>query len=262
MEAAGGQVLVDRVLDVGVETRLAQENIKLSDEQIAFERTSLLESLSDNPDIAARLLTELRQRRGLGEARFNALLRRQAGFRAIVQPEILITDAALQQAYQAMHGPRYEVRLITVATLRDAGEAKRRIDAGESFMDVAIRMSTDSSRAQGGLLSPISPADPTYPEVIRFKLPSLQVGQVSDALLLGKSYAILKLERKIEGDNVKFDDVKDKTTAAVRRMLETQAIQRAKREMLQRADVVILDPALKRGWDEQIERLSKDAAAN
>ena len=261
VETAGGQVIVDRVLDIGVEAKLAQNNLKISDEQIAFERKSLGETLSDDPNTAARLLAELRSRRGLGDARFTALLKRQAGLRVLVQNEILITDAGLQQAYQALHGPRYEIRLITVNSLMEATEAQRRIAAGGNFMDVAIAMSTDSSRAQGGLLSPLSPADPTYPEAIRFKLSKLKPGEVSDAIALAKNYAIIKLERRIEGDGVSFDSVKEQTTAAVRRMLETQAIQRLKKELLQRADIVIMDAALKRGWEDQLERITKETTS-
>jgi len=260
VESGGGQVLIDKVLDIAVEARLKQENITLTEQDLATEKQLLAESLSDDPNMASRLLTELRQRKGLGDARFSALLRRQAGFRAIVQPEVLVTDSAMQQAYQALHGPRYEVRIIVTRTLPEVSEVQRRITAGESFMDLAIKLSIDSSRAQGGLLSPISPADPTYPDIIRRKLPLLEVGQVSDALTLPNSFAILKLERKIEGDGVKFDDVKEKMSLAVRRMLESQAIQRAKRDAIRQANVIILDAALKKGWEDQLERLNKDAA--
>jgi parvulin-like peptidyl-prolyl isomerase len=259
IESAGGQILTERVLDMAVEARLARDNVKITPEQLAFEHKAITDTLSDNPDIAARLLGELRRQRGLGETRFNALLRRQAGLRIIVQPQILVTEAGMQQAYQAIHGPRYEVRLIVVRSLSDASEVRRRLAAGESFIDLAIRLSTDTSRSQGGLLSPISPADSTYPKIIREKVMTLKVGEVSDALALDNSFAILRLERKIEGDNVKYDDVKTEMAAAVRRMLETQAIQRTKKEILQHADIIILDPALKRSWDDQIERLSKDS---
>jgi parvulin-like peptidyl-prolyl isomerase len=258
VESAGGQTLVDQVLDMAVDARLARDNIKITDEQLAFEQKAITQALSDNPDVAARLLADLRRQRGLGETRFKALLRRQAGLRIIVQPEILITDAGLQQAYQAIHGPRYEVRLIVVRSLKDASEVRRRLEAGESFIDLAIKLSTDTSRVQGGLLSPITPADPTYPKIIRDRLPTLKVGEASDPLALDNSFAIIRLERKIEGDNVKFDDVKDQMAAAVRRMLETQAIQRTKKNLLQHADIIILDPALKRSWEDQIERLGKE----
>ena len=84
-EAAGGQILAEMVLDRRIERRLAERGITLTGSQITAEKDVLLKTLdAGNEDQATRLLRELRRRRGLGDQRFEQLLKRNAGLRALV----------------------------------------------------------------------------------------------------------------------------------------------------------------------------------
>jgi parvulin-like peptidyl-prolyl isomerase len=204
--------------------------------------------LADDGDQAQRLISELRLRRGLGQERFAHLLHRSAALRLLVQTQVEISDAAVQQAFELQHGSRYEARLIVTATLADAAKLVHRARQGESFIDLAIAHSTDASRAQGGLLPPISPVDPTFPDVIRAALGKMQDQQVSDPISLEQGFAILKLEKKIPADAVKFDDVKDQLALKVRRQVEDMLMRRMRAVMVSEADIVILDPALNESW--------------
>ena len=63
---------------------------------VAQEKTILLEALDpSNPQRAAEFLKEIRRREGLGPVRFAALLRRNAGLRAMIQEEIQINEEAI-----------------------------------------------------------------------------------------------------------------------------------------------------------------------
>lgn len=257
LEADGGQVLAELALDRLIAQRLARQGLTVGPPQLEAERELILQSLSDDPDQAARLLRQLRQQRGLGDQRFEALLRRNAGLRLLVQDQVQITPMALQQAFDLAYGPRYHARLILVDQPQQAAQLRQQILDGASFIDLAVTHSTDASAAQGGLLPPISPADPAYPQVVREALARLdrEGRRLSDIIALDNGYALLMLERKIDAQPVAFDDVKEELTAQARLRQERLQMQQLARRLLNEAKVVVLDPALSESWRQQRELL-------
>lgn len=254
-EAAGGQILAEHLLDEQIQRRLELAGRRVTDALIEAERRYLLQGLdADDENQAVRLLRELRKRRGLGEQRFAALLRRNAGLRLLVRDEATVSDFAVRQAYEMQYGKKYQVRLIVVDTAALAADLVRRARAGESFIDLAVAHSTDPSRAQGGLLPRLSPADPTWPSGVRKAVPNLQPGQISDPIALDAGFAVLKLEQVIPGQAVTLAAVRDALAARVRRSVERVAMQRLARTLLDSLDVLITNRALKASWDEQREQ--------
>ncbi|MBI1337250.1 MAG: hypothetical protein GC164_09850 [Phycisphaera sp.] len=251
LEAQGAQVLGELVLEQRLNALMARRGLKTDDQAIDHEQSYLLESLSDNADQAQRLLNELRDRRGLGKERYQRFLRNRAMMRALVRDDAVVTDTAIRQAYELRFGPLYEVRIIVTPNLSAAADAVRRARAGETFSDLAVAVSTDSSRSQGGLLSPLSLEDPTYPKVVRDVIRALSPGQVSDPVSLESGYAVVKLERKIERKQPPFDDVKDELALSVRRNVEDLLMQQLARSELTQAQVVPMNPALAKGWKSQ-----------
>jgi parvulin-like peptidyl-prolyl isomerase len=254
-EAAGGQVLAEWVLDRALARRLAERGLKVDDQAIAFERQMLLEGLSEDADEAARLLRELRDNRGLGPRRFDQLLARNASMRLLVRDGVQVSDDAVREAFELAYGQRYEARVIVVASAAEAARIARQAREGASFIDLALQHSTDASRAQGGLLPPISLADVTYPDAFRTVLRTLEPGQVSSPIALGNGFALLKLERKTQAADVKLDDVQEVLRQRVRRRDEALAMQRLARTLLEESDPVILNPTLQAGWQQQRRRL-------
>ncbi len=248
LEAAGGQTLAEMVLDRQIARQLVRRQLRVEPAHIETERQILAQMLSDDPDEAQRLIAQLRERRGLGEERFRQLLHRSAALRLLVQDQVEVSDAAVQQAFQLAHGERFEARLIVTETLAEASQLVRRARAGESFIDLAIAHSTDASRAQGGLLPEINPLDATFPDVVRKTLSRMKEQQISDPIALDQGFAILKLERKIPADPVRFDDVKDRMALVVRRRVEDMLMRQTRAALLEEADIVILDPALNQSW--------------
>ncbi|MEX0777372.1 MAG: peptidylprolyl isomerase [Phycisphaeraceae bacterium] len=255
VETAGGRILAETVIDQGLRQRLEQARLKVTAEQIEAERQILLHSLAADRDQAQRLLDELRQRRALGQQRFAALLWRNAAMRVLVQDQVAVSDAAVRQMYELVYGPRFEARIIVTEGAGQAADLARQAREGASFIDLAIQHSTDVSRAQGGLLPTISPQDATFPAGIREALARLQPGQVSDPVALDRGFALLKLERKIAGGAVRYDDVKSELTLHVRRQAQRIEMQRLAREIVTGANVVITDPGLKESYTQQKDRL-------
>lgn len=255
IEHGGGELLLEIVLQQAVAQRLSDAKVTLTTEEINDERQRLLNTMSADADEAAGLLTQMRLRRGLGDLRFNALLHRNAGLRALVQDDLAVSDLAIKQAYERRYGKRYRARLITSPSIDAIGKAKQRAIAGERFAELAVELSTDASAAQGGLLSPISPADASYPKAIRDALPKLAMDDVasrlSPAIALANSYALLYLETVVEPDAPEFAAVREELAVGVRLELERVRMQQLARAILEEANVIVLDAALDLSWQHQ-----------
>ncbi len=255
IEAAGGQALAELVIDRVLRDRLAEAGLTLTPEQLDAERQLLISTFdAADDDEAARVLRELRRRRGLGEQRFTSLLRRNAAMRALVRQQVNVDEQALRRAYELAYGEQYVARIIVVPTLQEAARLREMLrDPEASFADLAVKRSSDPSAVQGGLLPPISPADDEVAKVIRDTLVRLDERgeRVSDPVSVPSGYALVSLERKEAAESVEFADVRDRLAETVRRSAERVLMQQLARELLAAANVVVLDPALANGWTQQ-----------
>lgn len=252
VEAVGGEVLAELVLDRKIDAALKQAGLAVGAGDMQAEKRKLMRRLSDDRDRATKMLAELRQRRGLGDRRFNMLLKRNAGLRKLVADEVQVTEAMVREQYLIAFGPRYSARMILCPNLVDANRALKRVRAGEDFIAVAIDMSTDRSKNQGGLLPDISQYDTTFPAAIRQTVAGLEnPGAISEPVALDGGFAILKLEGVIPGNEANWDQVKDAYTEAVTLRAQAAAMQRRVRVMLESASVTVLDSDLGDSWKQQ-----------
>lgn len=248
-EAAGVTTLNDIVLDMMLEEEARLNGIHLSSDEIAAERELFLDSLQDvglvqpgqNPE---DILLTVRRARGLGPVRFEALLRRTAMLRALVQPQVNVTDEMIVLAHAIEHGPKRTVRIITTANLPDAQLAMNEIRNGESFADVAARRSTDASAARGGLLEPFGEFDPSYPDALRRATFRLSIGEVSSPLAIDNGYAIVTFIEAVPADGVSIDEAREQLRRRVRRQEERRLMAARADRLRQRARVTVLDPEL------------------
>jgi len=255
IEAAGARVLTDAVLGRLVADRLDQQGITPTEADRAAEVERLAQTLDDDPDTAARLLRELRDRRGLGDARFAALVARNAGLRALVRDRVDVREPAVQQAFRLAYGRSVRVRLIVVPSLAAATALRARAAAPDAtdadFARLAAEESTDASAMQGGLLSPLRPDDHSYPTAIRDAAGRLAVGEVSPPVAVDGGFALLRCLERVPAQDIEIDDVRPQLEADVRRRAERVLMQQAARELVSGAEVVVLDPVLKAGWERE-----------
>jgi len=252
IEAGGSDVLAEAILLRVVNDRLGQGGVEINQEQIETERKIILQSLSRNPDEAEKLLGQLRRERHLGPQRFSTLLKVNAALRQFVRDEVSVTDAEIRLAFDRVYGPTFEARLIIVATAREAASIADQVLNGESFINLAINHSTDSSRVVGGLLPPINLLDASFPKAVRDVLTELEPGQISRPILLARGFGILRLERKIDGGVETFDDVKNELQQWLFHRGEKIEMAKLAKQMLAEADVVIFDRTLHRIWRQYV----------
>lgn len=247
-ELAGGEALQEVILDQQINETLASMSMSVSTDDVAAERKLLLESLSDDPNHALRLLDELRNRQKLGPTRFEALMKRNAGLRALIRRNVVVSEEAVRNMHELRHGPRRQARIMTLPNLEAAQAALNLINSGVSFADVAVEVSTDSSAARGGLLEPIGRVDPAYPEALRQTLWTLNPGEVSGPVMVENGFALVMLVKRIAGDGAQLDDVRPALERLVRLQQERLLMDELARRLLADTQVTVFDDSLHDSW--------------
>jgi parvulin-like peptidyl-prolyl isomerase len=270
-ELGGDIALSDAVLDVLLQAEFDRLGLKLDVNYADEERDLLLASIrmgaEANEQQAQQLLDDLRRARGLGPHRFSALLRRNAMLRQLARVRIVesgaqITEDDVRRRFEIVYGPKVSARLLTVATQREASTllAQIRTDArqpdaslSDVFARAAVAHSTDSTGARGGLLEPISLADPSYESSIRRALAGMKPGELSGVVAFENGFAILLLEETLPATLPATNDTLDDTHAALRQQLEARqerlVMERFARELLDDANVTVFDPSLDWAWE-------------
>ncbi|MBL9031244.1 MAG: peptidylprolyl isomerase [Phycisphaerae bacterium] len=263
LESAGGLALRDAALDMLLDAELARRGQTITDDDVAAEGRYLAESMLREAEIgmadADRVLASLRRSRGLGEHRYAALLTRTAMLRRLVAGSVTVSDEEVAEAHRINHGPRSRVRLITTGLAADAAEIRARVLADPAlarvrFIEAAANESTDPSAARGGLLAPISHADPEYPVAFREALAALAPGEVSSVLALDRGFALVLCEEVWPADGTTPEEDAPRARAAIRLRKERLAMEREAQRLLDAAELTILDRSLE--WSHTALRAS------
>ena len=245
LEAVGGRIVRERVLDTRLARTAAREGIEIDADDLEYERNLLTTTLAEDPDRAERLLDELRRNRGLGPIRFEALLRRTALLRRLVADEVEITDAALEGAHDLAHGPRRVTRIVVVEDLRAASDVRRRLEAGTPFATVAVERSLDASADRGGLLAPVSRLDPSWPIAFRKAVFDAEIGKVSSPVGIDGRTLLILVETERPGTGVSLDAGREAAEAAARLAIERLLMDRLARRLVPADAIDPIDPSLR-----------------
>lgn len=262
LEAVGGQVLEELALGAMVRDACDKKGIAIGPDQVKAERTLLAEQLTAASGTSATdaelLIAQVRRTRGLGDARFTALLQRNAGLRALVRKRdgvIPVSDDDLLTAYGLKYGPRVQGRIIVTSTREAAERAAARVRDGEPFARVAVEMSTDASASQGGLLRPMHTADVNVPVIVRRTLGGLKAGQVSDIVSLPNengvtAFAVLALESEVPANPMAptMDAARSQLEQEIRVVRERAKMESLGRELSRGAGVIVMDRSLDWSW--------------
>lgn len=257
VEASGGLALQEVVLDRRLPQELAARGLSISRADIERERTllteAIIQSAQASPADAERLLESVRRSRGLGEERFEALLRRNAAMRKLVAADVQVSEEELAQAFDMRHGPRYRMRVILVPSQSGAAQLREQLsrsqaDTSVRFAEAAMRESTDPSASRGGMLEPISVSDPAYPIALRQAAKTLEVGQISAVLGVERGYVIALMEERIPADGVTLQSTSAAITAEVRTKRERLAMDDLARRLLQESQVKVMDRQLQASY--------------
>ena len=257
-EASGKQILAEIVLDKQLQREFARRNLQLEKDAIEHEKQLLALSLTTRMGLDDRaigqLLTRLRADRGLGPIRYAALLRRNAMLRALAGPRVQVTPAQVELAWRIRHGQRVRIRIIVTHDAQDAASIRSEIHNGPEsqiearFIQQAIAHSTDASASRGGLIEPLSPADPAYEDAIREAVKNLTQGQLSPVIAIRTGYAVCYMQERIAPDGVALADIRDSLAHDLRIRSERLMMDELATQLLNEATVSVHDPSLRWSW--------------
>lgn len=197
----------------------------------------------------------------VSKGEFNIVLETNAYLRKIAEasPDLkkLVTDDAVRKAFGAQFGEKVVIRHIQANNLQTITEARRRLDAGENFADVARALSTNRNTApQGGAVPPFTVNAPNVPQVFKDVAFGMNIGELSDTIESDNAFHILKLENRIAPKVVKFEDVKDKVRAGLMEQVLQAGVKQLRDKVVRQAiaNLRIEHPVLKRQFDERREQ--------
>lgn len=257
-ELAGATVIEELALDHLLIEECRRAGVSISAEDVAGERSAMLGALAESGGDAPALLERLRDARGLGPTRFDALLRRNAMLRALVRDRVVVSPEMVEQRYRVRYGVKMSARLIF---LPSAGEAERaKAEAGAStestgkFIEIAIARSLDASSSRGGQLEPIHAEDPGYPAALREAIAGTQVGAISRVFAIDTGWGIVLRGPDVPAQNVKLEDVRAEVEQEVRRRTERLHMDQLSSTLIGAASVRTSDPSLEWAWRARARR--------
>jgi len=248
-EASGGPVLEEVLLEWRCESECTKAGVAVGTELVLAEERRVLESLDQDPERAMRLLQSLKARQGLGPLRWQALLRRNAMLRALVAKDIVLDDAVIEQARDALAGARRDGRLIVVTDLVAAERVRMALREGASFPELAARESLDSSASRGGLVTGVTRRDAAYPSSFREALFALAPNAISDPLLVEDRFMIVQMLSESLPPAMDAAELDRRARERARIAQERAAMERLADRLLRTTSLSIFDEAAKSSLD-------------
>jgi len=245
VESAGAPILRDAVVDLRLAARLRARGIAIGVADVERERAILLDALDGHRARAIELLGEIRRRQALGDVRFEALLRRNAGLRALIVGEVKLEEEGIEHVYDMLHGPKRTARLAVLASLSEA-EALLRDHATRDFAELAFERSLDETSARGGLLAPIARRDPSYPETLRAAIFATEVGKTSAPVLDGSKFYVVEVIAEKPADGTTRDAARARCERTLRLSRERLLMDALARELASSEGVTVFDRAFDR----------------
>lgn len=250
-EAAGAQVLDEVVLDRLLERELADRSLSITPDDLAAERDRFARSLQRegpaDPAIDAGAVERLRRSRGLGPARYAALLARNAALRKLAGEGAPASPDELARDLDDRFGEKLIARILVVPNERDAAAIRASIAADPArlaaFTRAAVDRSIDASAPSGGLLRPFGLSEPSLPVALRQTLASLAPGELSPVVAVDGGYALALVEARIPPSPPPAGE-ESRADARVRERHQRAEMERLAAELLRRAPLSVVDESL------------------
>jgi len=246
----GNEALQQLVASAVVAQAAARENVAVTSEDIQAENELTIKEFAPNIDKAKKeaLLAQLLKRRNIPRVHWEMTMRRNAILRKIAAKRLKITDAMLTAEFNRLYGLKVQVRHIQCASVADAQKILRMIEQGGDFAELARKFSTNTATAPGGgLIPPFSRDSQAVPTALREAAFALADGKVGQIVMVAKDCHVLRREKTILPKDVTYDE---KLKAQLRRQLSAAQIRpmqtRILHDLIQAADVKVLDPVLKK----------------
>jgi foldase protein PrsA len=244
-----------------VKQNARQMKVAASDDEIKAEFDQTLEKMFVDAEKAdyPRLFEQFLQQQRITRGEFELVMETNAYLRKMAESLIAdkISEQDIQDRYRATHGETIQVRHIEVSNLQEIAEAKRRLAAGEAFESVARQLSRNARTAEhGGLLPTFSRQANDVPAAFKDAAFAMNEGEISDPVLVDRSYHLIKLEKRLEPKAVKYEDVRDSVRAELEDLLLQAYMKQLRVEIGQQAlaTLKVEHPELKQQYEQALEQ--------
>ena len=270
------QIMVDAVGEMLIVQRGKELGYRLSDEQFksVLDNIKKENKLENEEQFQAALKQE---NMTIADLRRN--LERQMIVQRVQQNEVMgkigVTEEEARAYYDSHIGefttpPSVSLRevLITVPTdpqginvaadeaaLARAEEIRRRATAGESFETLAADMSDSPSRANAGLVGPISVSD-LSPD-LRKVVEGMKVGEIAELLRTPRGYQLLKLESSTPTETLPFDQAREQISERVFTDKRRQEFQKYLERLRSQAIIEWKNPDVRKAYEEGLAQQGK-----
>jgi len=213
----------------------------------------------DNQLQALRIVLE---QKNISMVEFMIGMERNAHLRKAVRQELRINETTLREEFARTHGEKVVVRHIQIS-LSDSAALNRALDLlsqEKDFAEVARQLSqTPEAAARGGEMAPFTFADKQIPPALREAAFALRPGEVSAPIRVERRFHILKLERRIPPQNVRFEDVRDEVEGRLLERVVPRQMGQLAQGLFQNAKIRILDPNVRKEYEEMLKRNAQAA---
>jgi foldase protein PrsA len=266
IDAHGIEVLQQLFILQVAKQETRKRGIGVTQADVDAEFQSALDRIAANAGMSAEEATDTNKRealrqvldeRGISMAEFMIGMERNAHLRKLVEKDLHITEETLREEFERRYGARVVVRHIQVLQRDSRGlnQALELLARGSDFADVARQLSKNpETAARGGEMEPFAVVDSEIPAALREAAFSLKEGGVSNPVLAGQFFHILKLERRIPADQARFEDKRAELEESIRARAIPQAMATLATELFKEAKVTVLDSKLRPKYQEFLER--------
>jgi foldase protein PrsA len=266
LDAHGVEVLQQLIILRVAKQETRQRGLRVTKGDVDAEFQSALDRIAANAGMSEEDATQRNKRealqqvldeRGVSMAEFMIGMERNAHLRKLVEKDLRITEETLREEFARRYGARVVVRHIQIdqRDSRGLNQALELLARGADFADVARQLSKNTeTAARGGEMAPFTFDDPDIPAALREAAFSLKEGGVSNPVLAGQFFHILKLERRIAADQARFEDKRAELEQGIRERAIPQAMATLATELFKEAKVVVLDSTLRPKYQEFLEQ--------
>jgi foldase protein PrsA len=239
----------------------AQKNkITVSDAEMRTESDQAMKQIFGElpADQRERSLAQFLAKFDVSREHWDMSMHRNAMLTKLAESRVKIAEAELKDEFNRQYGQKVIVRHIQTESWNEAQKVRKSLDEGADFAALAKQYSKCWSAQSGGLLPPIDPKSEFLPPIMRqVAFAMKKPGDTSQVIQAGTTFHILKLEKQIEPENVKFDDVKGKLVEALRQRQVALLKQTIPQDLFEKArkenKINFVDPILKAGYEQATE---------